>query len=155
MPKPRLTLKRGPSGEYDDGVERWSGGRGELHWPARRGNKHGRPKGVGNAIGTVMKAVLIEGAALSKRGRGSLLNYLASCADEYPLAYMRLLGRLIPHDLRLQLRAELDAPLETPEDVRRKLKARGIDISKLGPLFERPTVPNALAPAHRRYVAEP
>jgi hypothetical protein len=157
---PRLTLRRGPGGDYaaepDDGIERYSTGNSGLHWPARRGNKHGRPKGVGNSIGTVMKAVLIEGAAMSKRGRGSLLNYLASCADEFPLAYMRLLGRLIPHDLRLRLRTELDEPLETAEDVRRKLQARGIDISKLGPLFakpEVPTVPNALAPVHRRYTA--
>jgi hypothetical protein len=163
-PKPRLTLRRhNADGSYalppsvddggvGDGVPRYALGNGQLHWPQPKGNRLGRKKGVPNAIGTMMKVVLLEAAAQSKRGRGSLLTYLSSLADDFPQCYARLLGRLIPHDLRLKLRAELDEPLESVEDVKRKLAARGIDVSRLS-LFDKPEVPQrpaALRPVQRR-----
>jgi hypothetical protein len=158
-PKPRITLQRRPTGEYsapeDDGIERYSTGKGGLVWPAKRGNRHGRKLGTPNAVSILMKAAILEGAARSQRGRGTLVNYLAHVADEFPTQYMRLLARLIPHDLRVQLRNELNTPLETPEEVRARLKARGINIDKLGPLFERPQVPQPREPVHRRYVGPP
>jgi hypothetical protein len=72
----------------------------------------GRRKGSINYITAIMKDAVLRGAAESDRARakepsGGLIAYLKSVADEFPTAYMRLLARLIPHDLRLQMRAEL------------------------------------------------
>jgi hypothetical protein len=127
-----------PKRRYDHTGPR-AGGDCAIQMRFAKGNP-GRRKGSLNHITTVMKTAIIEGAAQSERANGGgLVAYLRSVADEFPKSYLRLLARLIPHDLRL--RAELTAELETPEEIRAKLIERGVPIGKLDTLFERPQVP--------------
>jgi hypothetical protein len=152
----RVDLERQPDGAYaplrpramgnpppDDGVDRYSTGPDGLHWPAKRGNKHQRKPGSNNLLRIALKTLILEGAAASKRGRGSVVRYLAALADEHPTVYARLIGKLVPSDVRLSMRAELDTRIETVSDIRQQLAERGIPLPPS--LFEVPQTPEQLA----------
>jgi hypothetical protein len=150
--RPRLTLQRRDDGSYADDQPRrprqyphhtgepTGGDCNTSGLRFKKGNQLGRPKGRTNYVTALMKASILEAAGSSKRaGRNGLVAYLRHCADEFPTHYMRLLARLIPHDLRFQLRAELTERTDTPEQIKAKLAARGINIDHI---FERPQIPS-------------
>jgi hypothetical protein len=109
-----------------------------------KGTAGGRKRGSINYITAVMKDAVLRGAAESDRAKakdpsGGLVAYLRSVADEFPTAYMRLLARLIPHDLRLQMRAEINTMPQSADEIRAELRNRGIPIPDH--LFAVPRVP--------------
>jgi hypothetical protein len=66
----------------------------------------GRPKGVPNKITGSMKEMILE--AFEKAGGAE---WLAKQADENPVAFMGLLGKLLPSDIALSAQAGTGASL--------------------------------------------
>jgi hypothetical protein len=64
----------------------------------------GRPKGVPNKVTTALKDVILAAAHAQE---GGAVGYLTRQAEENPVAFMGLLGRVLP----LQVAGDPDAPL--------------------------------------------
>jgi hypothetical protein len=151
-------LRRLPSRSIEPRIYKTvrTGGAGDCS-PPRHFSKGtaGRKRGSINYITAIMKDAVLRGAAESDRARakdpsGGLIAYLKSVADEFPTAYMRLLARLIPHDLRLQMRAEMAITPQSAQEIRDELRSRGIPIDRL---FDVPRVPSPGLAAPRSYSA--
>lgn len=66
----------------------------------------GRPKGVPNKTTTALKDAILD-AGMQAGGREGLVGYLKAQAVENPVAFMTLLGKVLP----LQVAGDKDAPL--------------------------------------------
>jgi hypothetical protein len=102
----------------------------------------GRKKGVPNRVTAALKEAILLAAAECPhtRGRG-LLGYLLYVATVHPKTFSRsLLARLIPYSMAM--RAEVTAQVQTADEVRQKLRDRGIPVDKLDRLFELPSLPD-------------
>lgn len=73
----------------------------------------GRPKGVPNKITRDIKA-MIEGALEDAGGRA----YLARQADENPAAFMTLVGKILPREIKAEVAATHVIQRLTPEQLR-------------------------------------
>jgi hypothetical protein len=135
-----LPLRRGPDGAYEPlprrdaretHVGNGSGGDCAIAMRVKKGRRVGRLKGVPNKLTRVLREAILLAAEQCPHSRGrGLVGYLTYLATEHPRTFSRsLLARLIPHDLRL--RAEVTAPLETADEVRQKLRDRGIPVDKM------------------------
>lgn len=67
----------------------------------------GRPKGLQNKVTRTLKE-LILGALDDAGGR----DYLAKQAKANPAAFMSLLGRLVPQELKAEVQAQVNAQLD-------------------------------------------
>lgn len=78
--------------------------------PSRGGKREGagRPKGVPNKLTTQVKEAILE--AFDKAGG---VDYLARQADENPTAFMTLLGKIVPNEMKAEISGNPDAPLVT------------------------------------------
>ena len=83
----------------------------------------GRPKGSPNKLNGSMKEMIME--AFEKAGGAE---WLARQADENPVAFMGLLGKLIPADIALSAQVETIPPPEVPyatiEEIREELRRK-------------------------------
>lgn len=70
----------------------------------------GRPKGVPNRVTTNLKEAILKAAAAAggEEGQAGLIEYLTQQAKREPVAFMSLLGRIIP----LTLRGDPESPLQ-------------------------------------------
>ncbi len=71
----------------------------------------GRPKGAVNKTTALLKDAILTAAtqAGDKTGKDGLVSYLTQQAEENPVAFMGLLGKVLP----LQIAGDPDQPLET------------------------------------------
>ena len=71
----------------------------------------GRPKGAVNKTTALLKDAILTAAtdAGNKTGEDGLVSYLTLQAEENPVAFMGLLGKVLP----LQIAGDPDQPLET------------------------------------------
>lgn len=71
----------------------------------------GRPKGAVNKTTALLKDAILTAAtqAGDKSGTDGLVSYLTQQAEENPVAFMGLLGKVLP----LQIAGDPDQPLET------------------------------------------
>jgi hypothetical protein len=137
-------LRRRDDGSYipdpsqrtiDDYTGTRTGGDGEIGLRLKPRNGGGRKPGVLNKTTRIMKEAAVWAAENSVHSDGSLAGYLKYLADTHPKTFARsILAKLIPLDLRLRA----DVQLETPDEIREQLRARGVPIDRL---FERPTLP--------------
>lgn len=67
----------------------------------------GRKKGVPNKITTEIKTAIL--AAFDKAGGQ---DYLARQAEENPVAFMTLLGKILPAEIKAELTGENGGPME-------------------------------------------
>jgi hypothetical protein len=111
------------------------GGDAAINTHIGKGNP-GRPKGARNFITRAVKATLTA-AERSRHSDGTVTGYLEYLANEHPVAFSRILSRLIPYDLRFRA----DVRLESAADVKQQLIERGVPIDKLMHLFKRPELP--------------
>ena len=125
----------------DNGYVGDSGGDGAINMRPPRGNKVGRKPGTPNRMTRVIKEATFAAVELSKYSNGQgLIGYLKWLSEEHPRTFARsILGRLIP--LQYRLNAEVVARTETVEEIRAKLRDRGIPIDKLDRLFDLPKLP--------------
>lgn len=90
------------------------------------GQKHdGRKKGVPNKVtGLLREAVIVAAAQVGENGngKGELIGYLRDKARRYPEAYLTLLGRVMP------LQVKVDGALEVVTAARRYSEA---DLSRM------------------------
>jgi hypothetical protein len=115
-----------------------TGGDGEIGLRLKPRNGGGRRPGSSNKTTRLMKETSIWAAENSIHSDGSLAGYLKYLADTHPKTFARsILSKLIPLDLRLRANVQL----ETADEIREQLRARGVPIDRLGTLFERPTLP--------------
>lgn len=88
-----------------------------------RGPGPGRPAGSPNKITGDMRAMILQ--AFEKAGGA---DWLARQADENPVAFMGLLGKLLPADIALSAQVETIPPPEGPyatiEEIREELRRR-------------------------------
>jgi hypothetical protein len=130
-----------PLPRRDNGYVGDSGGDGAINMRPPRGNKVGRKPGTPNRMTRVIKEATFAAVEASKYSNGQgLVGYLKWLSEEHPRTFARsILGRLIP--LQYRLNAEVVARTETVEEIRAKLRARGVPIDKLDRLFELPKLP--------------
>jgi hypothetical protein len=128
----------------DKGYVGYSGGDGAINMRPPRGNKVGRRPGTPNRMTRIIKEATFEAVELSKYSNGQgLVGYLKWLSEEHPKTFARgILGRLIP--LQYRLNAEVVSRTETADEIRAKLRARGVPIDRLGTLFEVPKLPPPL-----------
>ncbi|WP_024896871.1 hypothetical protein [Brucella rhizosphaerae] len=71
----------------------------------------GRPKGAVNKTTALLKDAILTAAtqAGDKTGKDGLVSYLTQQAEENPVAFMGLLGKVLP----LQIAGDPNQPLET------------------------------------------
>jgi hypothetical protein len=138
-------------------VRNWlsSGGDGAIDMRPPRGNKVGRKPGVPNRMTRIIKEATFAAVELSKYSNGQgLVGYLKWLSEEHPRTFARsILGRLIP--LQYRLNAEVVARTESVDEIRAKLRDRGIPIDKLDRLFDLPKLPAPLPDPPRAEPAPP
>ena len=78
--------------------------------PTARGA--GRPKGSPNKSTALLKDAILQAAELAG-DKGGLVNYLVQQAHENPIAFMGLMGKVLP----LQVVADITQKIETIERV--------------------------------------
>jgi hypothetical protein len=107
-------------------------------------NNPGRPKGALNRTTRAVKEAILSAAEFSRHSKDhSVTGYLEFLANEYPVAFSKLLSRLVPYDLRFRA----DVRVETREEIQAQLAARGIHIDRIFPV---PQVPRPGAPVLER-----
>jgi hypothetical protein len=97
---------------------------------------------VPNRFHTNLKQQILDAAAKCKHSKsGDLDGYLTYCAETFPQEYLRVIGKMLPWDIRMKAVAQIDSAA----DIRQQLRERGVPIDKIYPL---PQV--MLAPLKRR-----
>jgi len=76
----------------------------------------GRPKGAVNKTTALLKDAILTAAtdAGNKTGEGGLVSYLTQQAEENPVAFMGLLGKVLP----LQIAGDADEPVRVHQVTR-------------------------------------
>jgi hypothetical protein len=154
--KPTNAERRSPLlPRRDNGYVGDSGGDGAINMRPPRGNKVGRKPGTPNRMTRVIKEATFAAVELSKYSNGQgLVGYLKWLSEEHPRTFARsILGRLIP--LQYRLNAEVVARTESVDEIRAKLRERGIPIDKLDRLFDLPKLPPPLPDPPRAEPAPP
>jgi len=106
--------------------------------PYTKGNNFGRKPGVPNFTTKVVKDAALIAVELSKHSDGKgLVGYLTFLANTYPEVFTRsILAKLLP--IQLALKADVSERFATVQEIRDRLRERGVPIDRLGALFEIP-----------------
>jgi hypothetical protein len=102
-----------------------------------------RPPNAGRKPGSINKttSVLREAALLAAQltgdpkrgGRDGLVGYLCFAARHYPVAYLSLLGRVLPVQVRVDAKTEVT--YRTVAEIDREMASRGFPIEEIAPLL--------------------
>ncbi len=75
----------------------------------KKGNKGGRPKGVPNKYSGFLRDDILTAAAragFDKNGKDGFIGYLYMCACEYPVEYLKVIVKTMPHQLQVAASVE-------------------------------------------------
>lgn len=89
----------------------------------------GRPLGKPNKVTAVLKNATMEAAAMvgfDQEGEGGLHGYLAWAAINEPVAFLRLLEKVLPLQITGSIVSQHTQRYETMDDLREELAARGL-----------------------------
>jgi hypothetical protein len=129
----------------------------------------GRMPGTINKISKDLKEGIIEGAVVhgyDGKGEGGLYGYLAMCAAKFPKAYLQLLGRLLPMQVRgdgpivpgvnISIMSVDSGTYLTPETIAKlQSQSPGQEITQEPPQQVAPAVPEAVPIASEEPPFEP
>jgi hypothetical protein len=110
---------------------------------AKRPPNAGRKVGSTNKTTGVLKEAILLAAQqigdLNERGRDGLVGYLRFLARSYPQAYVSLLGRVLPLQVRVDGQAEVT--YRTVVEVEREMASRGFPVEEVARLLTQAAQP--------------
>lgn len=93
----------------------------------------GRKPGVPNKINRLVKESIVEAVerlGSDRKGKDGMVGWLMKQANRYPVAYMRLLDRLLPYELTGKGGGPVQLEYRSKADIVERLKERGLPVPK-------------------------
>jgi hypothetical protein len=104
---------------------------------AKRPPNAGRKRGSINKTTSVLREAALLAAQLTgdphREGSEGLVDYLMFAAREYPPAFLGLLGRMVPQEVLVDARAEIN--YRTLAEIDRDIASRGFPIKEIARLL--------------------
>jgi hypothetical protein len=102
---------------------------GPHRWAKGNPKTHGRQKGSGNKVPTLLKECILLAAELEgsdTKGKDKLVGYLRMVARNDLRSFVMLLGRIIPLQVQFKGDVRVGVTYRSLDEIRRELANRGI-----------------------------